>query len=105
MAALMGTIVLGASRRKVRSRWSEDRLQNIRVGMPFPQTGANLLAPLPQLVALRRVIAGHPADDLPLYRVRLFGHRTCQCPKVVSGIVELIDQRQNDWQARVIEAH
>src|SRR5262245_4614768 len=59
----------------------------------------------PYLLTLGRAILGHPASDLPLYSLRLFGYRACQCSKVVSRIMELINQRHNDWQARVVEAH
>ncbi len=57
------------------------RFKNIRLGVLLPLTGA------------RRVITGHPARDLLAYRLRLLGHRTGQCPKVVPRVVELINQR------------
>jgi hypothetical protein len=50
-------------------------------------------------------MASHRADDLQADRVRLVGHRTAQRTDVATRIMELIDQGQNDRQARVVEAH
>src|SRR5215467_10523055 len=52
-----------------------------------------------------RAIPGQPARDLLLYRLRLLGHRAGQRPQVVPRLVKLIDQGENNRQARVVEAH
>ena len=48
---------------------------------------------------------GRQAYDLLLYCLRLLGHCAREGPKVVPRLMELIDQGQDDRQARVVEAH
>ena len=73
-------------------------------------TRGNALPPsdateLETALVARRAITSHPARDLLLYGFRLLGHRARQCPKVMPRVVELIDQGENDRQARMVEPH
>jgi len=40
-----------------------------------------------------------------LHGVRLLFDRLAQRSKMMAGVVKLVDQRQDDWKARVVEAH
>src|SRR5262245_24117186 len=47
----------------------------------------------------------HPSGDLLSYCLGLFSYCPCQFAKVMTRIMELVDQGENDRQARMLKAH